>query len=93
MPRPCKRKVAPTFVLALSDIDRSRSDARKGLGLTEGSLIERRKLPVCATVAETFFPFHYVLIRVFRLSRFGRAVQRCGIVAKAVIEDVAYGHC
>src|SRR5215470_6916599 len=51
----------------LSDIDRSRSNARKGLGLTDGSLIERRKLPVCATVAETTFPFHYVLIRGFRL--------------------------
>jgi hypothetical protein len=42
-------------------------NARQGLGLTEGSLIERRKLPVCATVAETIFPFHYALIRGFRL--------------------------
>ena len=33
----------------------------------EGSLIERRKLPVCATVAETIFTFHYALIRGFRL--------------------------
>src|SRR5215471_21661997 len=53
--------------LPQSDIDRSSSDARKGLGLTEGSLIGRRKLPVCSTVAETIFPFHHVLIRGFRL--------------------------
>src|SRR5215475_7165596 len=51
--------------LPLSDIDRSSSDARKGLGLTEGFLIERRKLPVCATFAQTIFPFHYSLIRGF----------------------------
>jgi hypothetical protein len=37
------------------------------LGLTEGSMIGRRKLPVCATVAETTFSFHYVLIRGLRL--------------------------
>jgi len=43
------------------------SKARNGLGLTERSLIERRKLPVCATLAETIYPFHYVLIRGFRL--------------------------
>src|SRR5262249_4251233 len=41
------------------------------LSLTEGSLIERRKLPVCATVAETIFPFHYVLIGGFRLKFVG----------------------
>ena len=46
--------------LPLSDIDRNSSKARKGLGLIEGSRIERRKLPVCATVAETIFPFHYL---------------------------------
>jgi len=47
----------------------------KGLGLTEGSLIERRKLPVCATVAETIFPFHYALIRGFRLKFVGHLTR------------------
>jgi hypothetical protein len=50
-----------------SDIDRSSSETRKGFGLTVGSLIGRRKLAVCATFAETIFPFHYSLIRGFRL--------------------------
>src|SRR5215467_4484454 len=63
--------------LPLSDIDRSSSDARKGLGLTEGSLIERRKLPVCATVAETIFPFHYAPICGFRLFTCAAFRRKC----------------
>jgi hypothetical protein len=39
-------------------------------------MIGRRKLPVCATVAETTFSFHYVLIRGFRLKSAPRSSRR-----------------
>jgi hypothetical protein len=73
--------------LPLSDIDRSRSGARKGLGLTDGSLIGRRKLPVCATAAETIFPFHYVLIRGFRLDRFALRLSIRSLYPKGLMQE------